>query len=168
LSFKLFFLYIIFLEKINILKTTFDFDYLIKGIVLRQALWGANTFPTRNRLPNSFLVRRLIPYSFFSFFHSFFIKNNDGDSISFFLFVFIWTAISVVIFRSRQLATPLGTIILESSHLIKWSNLNVVFNICFFLFLNCFCLLYSYRIVDFDMLLYDLNSHWLIEWDIKP
>jgi len=103
LSFKLFFLYIIFLGKINILKTTFDFDYLIKGTVLRQTLWGANTFPTRNRLPNSFLVRRLIPYSFPSFSIVFFIKNYGGDSIYFFLFVFIWTAISVVIFRSRQL-----------------------------------------------------------------
>jgi len=28
------------------------FIYLIKGIVLGWTLWGANTFPTRNRLPN--------------------------------------------------------------------------------------------------------------------
>jgi len=33
-------------------KTTLIFIHLIKGIVLGRALWGANAFPTRNRLPN--------------------------------------------------------------------------------------------------------------------
>jgi len=76
------------LGKINILKITFDFDYLIKGIVLRQALWGANTFPTRNRLPNSFLVRRLIPYSFLSFSIVFHKKIMVGTPfLSFHLFL---------------------------------------------------------------------------------
>jgi len=28
------------------------FAHLIKGTVLGRALWGANTFPTRNRLPD--------------------------------------------------------------------------------------------------------------------
>ena len=87
--------------KIHILKTTFDFDYLIKGTVLRQALWGANTFPTRNRLPNSFLVRRLIPYSFLSF--SIVFHKKLWWRLHFFLFIcFYLTAIPVVIFRSRQ------------------------------------------------------------------
>jgi len=33
-------------------KTTLISIHLIKGIVLGWALWGANTFPTHNRLPN--------------------------------------------------------------------------------------------------------------------
>jgi len=37
------------------LYTTFDFAHLIKGIVLGPTLWGANTFPTCNRLPSSCL-----------------------------------------------------------------------------------------------------------------
>jgi len=33
-------------------KNTLISTHLIKGIVLGRALWGANIFPTRNRLPN--------------------------------------------------------------------------------------------------------------------
>jgi len=32
------------------LKNHITFAHLIKGIILGRALWGANTFPTRNRL----------------------------------------------------------------------------------------------------------------------
>jgi len=46
------------------------FAYLIKGTVLGQVLWGANTFSTCNRLPSSSLVRR--PFLIiFLVFHSF-------------------------------------------------------------------------------------------------
>jgi len=34
------------------LKNYTQFTYLIKGTILGRELWGANTFPTRNRLPN--------------------------------------------------------------------------------------------------------------------
>jgi len=39
-----------FLGKINILKNHITVAHLIKGTVLGRTLWGANTFPTRNRL----------------------------------------------------------------------------------------------------------------------
>jgi len=43
---------------------------LIKGTVLGQVLWDANTFPTHNRLQSSSLVRR--PFLIlFLVFHSF-------------------------------------------------------------------------------------------------
>ena len=61
------FFILLFLGKLNILKTTSLFAYLIKGTALGQALWGANTFPTRNRLPNpNFGFRR--PCLFFMVF----------------------------------------------------------------------------------------------------
>jgi len=41
-----------FLGKVNILKNHITFAHLIKGTVLGRALWGANTFPTLNRLPD--------------------------------------------------------------------------------------------------------------------
>jgi len=41
-----------FWETTTFCKTTLIFAYLIKDIVLGQTLWGTNTFPTRNRLPN--------------------------------------------------------------------------------------------------------------------
>jgi len=48
---------LIFWGTTHILNIKFYLAYLIKeGTVLRQALWGANTFPTRNRLPNPNLV----------------------------------------------------------------------------------------------------------------
>jgi len=41
----------------NILNIKFYLAYLIKErTVLRRALWGANTFLTRNRLPNPNLI----------------------------------------------------------------------------------------------------------------
>jgi len=39
--------------KINILKNHITFAHLIKGTVLERSLWGANTFPTCNRLLDS-------------------------------------------------------------------------------------------------------------------
>jgi len=47
------------------------FAYLIKGTVLGRTMWGANTFPTRNRLsdPKSGFLAYLV-LSFW-FFHSF-------------------------------------------------------------------------------------------------
>jgi len=60
----------IFWGKINIFKTTFDFAHLIKGTVLGQALWGANTFPTHNRFTSSSVVRRPF-FILFLVFHSF-------------------------------------------------------------------------------------------------
>jgi len=45
----------------NILNIDFYFAHLIKErTVLRRASWGANTFPTRNRLPNPNLVSKTI------------------------------------------------------------------------------------------------------------
>ena len=157
----IFYIYIIFLGKINILKTTLDFDYLIKGTVLKQALWGVNTFPTCNRLPNSFLFRRLIPYSFLGFsivFH----KKIWCNSIFFLFISFYLDRHTRRDFRSWQLATPLGNIIWESSHLIKWSNLNVVFNICFSLFLIVFvyCILIGLWIL---ICYYMIWTDWLKE-----
>jgi len=58
-----------FLGKINILKHHIYFTRLIKGIILRQGLWGANTFPTRNQLRNSNPVSQTFPYLWF--FHIF-------------------------------------------------------------------------------------------------
>jgi len=58
------------LGKINVLKNHITFAHLIKGIVLGRALWGANTFSTRNRLPDpkSGFSQTLL---FFMVFHSF-------------------------------------------------------------------------------------------------
>jgi len=44
--------YCYYLGKIIFCKTTLISIHLIKGTVLGRALWDANTFPTRNRLPN--------------------------------------------------------------------------------------------------------------------
>ena len=44
--------YCYYLGKMIFYKTTLISIHLIKGIVLGRALWGANTFPIRNRLPN--------------------------------------------------------------------------------------------------------------------
>jgi len=49
------------------LKNHKTFAHLIKGTVLGRALWGANTFPMRNRLPDptsSFLQTLLFFYGF--------------------------------------------------------------------------------------------------------
>jgi len=49
-------------------KTTlFYFTYLVKGTALRRALWGANTFPTRNRLSDSESGFVNLPYLIFDF-----------------------------------------------------------------------------------------------------
>jgi len=48
---------LIFWGTTNILNIKFYLAHLIKeGTVLRRMLWGANTFSTRNRLPNPNLV----------------------------------------------------------------------------------------------------------------
>jgi len=60
----------VFLGKINISKkiTLFYFTCLIKGIALGRALWGASTFLTRNRLPDSKSGFANLPYlTFFGF-----------------------------------------------------------------------------------------------------
>jgi len=43
---------VLVLEKINILKKPHPFARSIKGTVLGRTLWGGNTFPRRNWLPN--------------------------------------------------------------------------------------------------------------------
>jgi len=43
------------LGKNDIFKTTLMFIHLINGTILGRALWGANTFPTRNWLPEPLL-----------------------------------------------------------------------------------------------------------------
>jgi len=49
-------------------NTLFYFTYLVKGTALRRALWGANTFPTRNRFPDSESGFANLPYlTFFGF-----------------------------------------------------------------------------------------------------
>jgi len=57
-----------------------------------------------------------------------------------------------------------GIIIWESSHLIKWSNLNVVFNICFSLFLIVFvyCILIGLWILICYYMIWILTN-WLNE-----
>src|ERR1044072_9986245 len=45
------------------------FAQLIRGTVFyKRALWGANTFPARNRLPNPFLVSQIITFWVFQCF----------------------------------------------------------------------------------------------------
>ena len=46
----------IFLGEIKHFANHIKFAYLIKGTALGQALWGANTFLARNRLPYPTLV----------------------------------------------------------------------------------------------------------------
>jgi len=49
------------LQITNTLNIKFYLAHLIKeGTVLRRALWGANIFPTRNRLLNPNLVSKTI------------------------------------------------------------------------------------------------------------
>jgi len=43
--------FIIIFGKITFFLKSHPFPCLVKGIVLGQTLWGANTFPTRNWLP---------------------------------------------------------------------------------------------------------------------
>jgi len=62
----------IFREKINIPKTTLISFYSVKGTASGWAPWGANTFPTRNRLPGSQSGFHRSVLSLFSLvFHSF-------------------------------------------------------------------------------------------------
>jgi len=61
--FSLIFIVIIW-EKNDIFKTTLIFIHLINGTVLGRALWGANTFPTRNRLPNPYFGLQIISFLF--------------------------------------------------------------------------------------------------------
>jgi len=49
------------------LKNYTQVTYLIKGTVLGQALWGANTFPTRNQLPDFKSGFVNLPYPVFGF-----------------------------------------------------------------------------------------------------
>jgi len=49
------------------LKNYTQVTYLIKGTVLGRALWDANTFPTRNRLPDSKSGFVNVPYPVFGF-----------------------------------------------------------------------------------------------------
>jgi len=53
-------------------KTTLISIHLIKGIILRRALLGANTFLSRNRLLNRILnlVRRHFIFGFYMIFHN--------------------------------------------------------------------------------------------------
>jgi len=60
-------------------KNYTDFIYIIKGIVLGRALWGANTFPTRNPLPDPKFDFHGLALSFSDFSIVFHI-NYDGDS----------------------------------------------------------------------------------------
>jgi len=50
--------------KNDIFKITLIFIYLINGTVLGRALWDANTFPTRNRLPNPYFGLQTISFLF--------------------------------------------------------------------------------------------------------
>jgi len=85
-------------ENINILKNHKTFAHLIKGTVLGRTSWGADTFPTRNRLPepNSGFSQTLL---FFMVFHISY-NNYGGDSkLYFYKFLFLVrrpVAISVV------------------------------------------------------------------------
>jgi len=85
-------------ENINILKTHKTFAYLIKGTVLGRTSWGADTFPTRNRLPdpNSGFSQTLL----FLWFSIVSYNNYGGDSkLCFYKFLFLVrrpVAISVV------------------------------------------------------------------------
>jgi len=49
------------------LKNYTQVTYLIKGTILGRALWGANTFSTRNRLPDSEFGFGNLPYPIFGF-----------------------------------------------------------------------------------------------------
>jgi len=64
--------------KNDIFKTTLIFIHLINGTVLGRALWGANTFPTRNRLPNPYFGLQTI--LLFLVFPWFSLINYGGDS----------------------------------------------------------------------------------------
>ena len=85
----LFLLYILlyyFLGKINILKNYITFAHLIKGTVLRRALWG--TFPTRNRLldPKSVFSQTLLFLWFFIISYN----NYSGNfKLRFYKFLFL-------------------------------------------------------------------------------
>jgi len=69
---------LIFWGTTYILNIKLYLAHLIKeGTVLRRTLWGANTFPTRNRLPIPNLVSKTI---LFKVFLLFFIINYGGDS----------------------------------------------------------------------------------------
>jgi len=73
------------------LKNHKTFAHLIKGIVLGRTLWGANTFPTRNRLPdqNSGFSQTLL----FLWFSIVSYNNYGGDSKLCFLSNFFLFAI---------------------------------------------------------------------------
>jgi len=72
----MFLLYIVYCG-LDANKTYFLANNLIKDTVLGLTLWGANTFPRRNRLLNPYLVCK---YFIFWFFYSFFIIYYGGDS----------------------------------------------------------------------------------------
>jgi len=58
-------------------KKHIHFTHSIKGNILGQTLYGDNTFPIHNRLPDLNLVSQTI---FFLDFSIFFITNYSGDS----------------------------------------------------------------------------------------
>jgi len=63
-------LLLLFGKKMIFFKTTLIFIYLIKGTVLGRALWGANTFPTRNRFPSPYFgLQTILSFWFFHGFH---------------------------------------------------------------------------------------------------
>jgi len=75
--FSLIFIVIIW-EKNDIFKTKLIFIHLINGVVLGRALWGANTFPTRNRLSNPYFGLQTI--LLFLVFPWFSLISYGGDS----------------------------------------------------------------------------------------
>jgi len=78
--FSLIFIVIIW-EKNDIFKTTPIFIHLINGTVLGRALWGVNTLPTRNRLPNPYFgLQTMLLFHFYLVFLWFSIINYGGDS----------------------------------------------------------------------------------------
>jgi len=62
----LFAFYFIF-EKNKYFEKSHSFTPLITGTALGRALWGASTFPTCNRLPNSKSGFANLPYLVFGF-----------------------------------------------------------------------------------------------------
>ena len=64
--------------KNDIFKNTLIFIHLINGTILGRALWGANTFPTRNRLPNPYFGLQTI--LLFLVFPWFSLISYGGDS----------------------------------------------------------------------------------------
>jgi len=61
--FSLIFIVIIW-EKMIFLKPHLFLIHLINGTILGRALWGANTFPTHNRLPNPYFGLQTISFLF--------------------------------------------------------------------------------------------------------